>query len=78
VQFSRQELAVGLGVVFIAVIMVIFTILTNPGRRTTPLERCPIDGELAQWSTRSTTTVCNYGHFSKADKKAHTWWASCR
>ncbi len=70
-------MAVGVGIFIIAATLVVLIILTNAGRRIVPSPRCPIDGELAQWRTRSTTTVCNYGHFSKADNKPHTWWADC-
>lgn len=48
-------------------------------RRANPTQRCPIDGQVSEWRNDSYRDhhICNYGHFSKADQKPHTWWASC-
>jgi hypothetical protein len=38
---------------------------------------CPIDGQLAEWSTRQGQRDCEYGHFSAVEKKSHAWLARC-
>jgi hypothetical protein len=73
-----KDLPVGIGIFLVPLLLVVLIILTKNGRRSTPPPRCPIDGIAAEWQTRPhAANMCNYGHFSAAEQKPHTWWAAC-
>lgn len=40
-------------------------------------DRCPIDGQVAEWTKRSGENSCDYGHFSAMERTMHTWSAAC-
>jgi hypothetical protein len=82
---TRADLAIGLGIGVIALLLVGLIILRDNGTRSIGLQRCPIDGAAAEWQTGGDRfgsnrdhNICNYGHYSKADQKPRMWWAACR
>ena len=72
---TRADLAVGLGIGVIALLLVRLIILKNNGARSIGLQRCPIDGAAAEWQTgdrfgsNRDHNICNYGHYSRADQR---------
>jgi hypothetical protein len=40
-------------------------------------DRCPIDGQVAEWTKRSGENSCDYGHFSAIERATHMWSAAC-
>jgi hypothetical protein len=83
-KLTRAELAVGIGIGVITLLLV-GLIIFRKGTNSINPQRCPIDGLPAEWQTggerygsRSDHNICNYGHFSVVEKKAHTWWAACQ
>lgn len=38
--------------------------------------RCPLDGRVAEWTTRRTDGLCDYGH-SNTRSASHTWRGAC-
>jgi hypothetical protein len=69
----------GLFALILAGFVLLFGLFVLIKHRANPPQHCPIDGQVAEWRTEGYRDhhICNYGHFSKADNKAHTWWASC-
>ena len=77
-KLTRGELAVGIGVLTMALLLVgLILRLGGRGYRLAE-QRCPIDGMAAEWASRPYgTNLCNYGHFSVVERQAHTWWGAC-
>jgi hypothetical protein len=82
---TRADLAVGLGIGVIALVLVGLIILKSNGVLSIGAQRCPTDGFPVEWQaggehfgSRRDHNICNYGHYSKADHKPHTWWAACQ
>jgi hypothetical protein len=77
--WTRADLAMGAAVVVVALLLLGLIFLRGKAAHSAGPQRCPIDGMAAEWRTEERgRTICNYGHFSKADQKAHTWWAACQ
>src|ERR1700730_1045932 len=82
---TRADLAIWSGIGVVTLFLVALIILRNRGTNSVNPQRCPIDGLPAEWraggerfGSRSDHNICNYGHFSVVEKKAHTWWAPCQ
>lgn len=76
--WTRADLALGTTVVVVALLLVGLILLRSKAAHSLGPQRCPIDGMAAEWrSEQRGSNMCNYGHFSKSDQKAHTWWAAC-
>jgi hypothetical protein len=61
--------------VSVVVILVFAALRSRHGVRGP--DYCPIDGKQAQWTKRRTETLCEYGHYSNAERTAHTWSGAC-
>jgi hypothetical protein len=73
------DLKFGLAVLVIGLALVSMIVFASKTRHSLPPPRCPIDNAPAEFRTeRRGTTICNYGHFSTAEQKPHTWWAACQ
>jgi hypothetical protein len=73
------DLKFGFAILVIGFALVGMIVFVRQTRHSLPPPRCPIDNAPAEFRTeRRGTTICNYGHFSTADQKPHTWWAACQ
>jgi hypothetical protein len=77
--WTRADLAFGIAGLAFALFLVGLIFLKGEAAHLAGPQRCPIDGMAAEWRTEERgRNICNYGHFSKVDQKAHTWWAVCQ
>jgi hypothetical protein len=82
ISVQRKPISRRFDVVFsicLASFVLLFGLALIVKHRANPPQRCPIDGQLAEWRNEGYRdhNICNYGHFSKVDQKPHSWWASC-
>jgi hypothetical protein len=66
-----ERLAI-LGVLMLGVLIVVAA-----WRAPHRLDRCPIDGHVADWTKQIDANSCEYGHFSAVERTFHTWSAAC-
>lgn len=77
-KLTRGELAVGIGVLVVALLLVGLILLRSESGHSLAAQRCPIDGMAAEWRGRAHgANICNYGHFNIVERQAHTWWGAC-
>jgi len=62
-----------------AAVMITLGLLILVALRRAPRgpNRCPVDGNLAQWTKRRDNKSCDYGHFNNLERTYHTWSAAC-
>ena len=67
-------------IIRIAALVLVLGLLTffalRPLRMGKGPNYCPTDGHAAEWTHRLGET-CEYGHFSVAERTAHTWTEKC-
>ena len=63
----------------LAAVVVIVGLLLLIAVRLAPQrpDRCPIDGQVAEWTKRTGANSCDYGHFSAMERTIHKWSAAC-
>ena len=62
----------------VAVVVIVGLLLLVAVRRAPQRpDRCPIDGQVAEWSKRTGANSCEYGHFSPTERTIHKWSAAC-